>query len=937
MYGCIKPTAENMANDKKKSNKLNQNPEEKIRLESIDVRSSEEETSDSELDIHALLRKYMPEYDKEESDAAGEDDVIIRLQESDGIQEENPDLMNDDDRMLSALDSIFAPAEENVEDALPPLSLMDEPIEEDSVEYTFTDEIPDTHEHDGELEDEEGIYEPDDEPEELVKPQKRFSLFSLGKKKKKVAEEETVYLEEEPEQMFYDYTVPAEESDFHEEAQNTEEESDLLTPVTEEEVPFAAASLFSAAPEISADESAAPELTLPEEEIDPGFTLETPEEENVESVEEMPAVDDSFDPTDINLMIAFGMDEEEGKGKKKNKKSPAGVVELQDELHQAAMQEGDRLEAKSVAHEARKVQLDRPEFVDKSQIPQIKKEYKNKMMFLWIRLGLCAVFTVLLMIFENMEVFTKLFTGTAKQFGGAFDPAIYPVVYSMVSLQLMLLACLCAYEEIISGIKSLFRGIPKPESITGLMMVAGIIYTAVIALITVQSSEPVMFNFAVAFAALMTVIASIFNTKREMICFGVVSSPKDKHIVCRIPDEQSQYETDAFADDTEVCDVMKIEKTEFVDGFFTRLYTPDGTMNVFVSCIMGIMVAAAVLFGVFGAVCGNTAMEVAQIVCVALMVLAPMPVYLSFSYPFYRANKAAKEYDSAIVGEASLEEYSNASVVTFDDKNIFPSYSVRVQNLRIFNNARIDRVLYYASSVFAHAGGPLQDVFEVATMEMGHSENVKIYDTEAGFLAAEVDGVNIIFGSGDALIRRGFKITREQAEDDVDLSDELSIMYMFREDRLVCKMYIQYGMDTDIEMILSQFRNNGLYVCVRTFDPNIDERMIARKVHMKNMPLKVIRYASMDEVGAYEEKVDSGLVTCGSPKSLLQVISYCDKVLHTRKTNIALNILSVIIGAAVMTLLVLADSIGLMSSVFIILYQLLWIVPMLLSSKVFVR
>ena len=150
-------------------------------------------------------------------------------------------------------------------------------------------------------------------------------------------------------------------------------------------------------------------------------------------------------------------------------------------------------------------------------------------------------------------------------------------------------------------------------------------------------------------------------------------------------------------------------------------------------------------------------------------------------------------------------------------------------------------------------------------------------------------------------------------------------------------MYIQYGMDSDIEMILSQFRNNGLYVCVRTFDPNIDERMIARKVHMKNMPLKVIRYASMDEVGAYEEKVDSGLVTCGSPKSLLQVISYCDKVLHTRKTNIALNILSVIIGAAVMTLLVLADSIGLMSSVFIILYQLLWIVPMLLSSKVFVR
>ncbi|MBE6569434.1 MAG: hypothetical protein E7658_04355 [Ruminococcaceae bacterium] len=897
-----------MAKENKKNNELNQETEEALRHESIDVRSSGEEASDSELDIHALLRKYMPEYDKAD-EPEEEPGIEIKLTETDpGEMEEEPADLPDTDSMISALDSIFAPADEAVEDALPPLSLEDMPLAEDSEEYTFTDDIPSGYEHDSELEDEEGIYEADDEPEvRAPKAKKRFSLFSRGKKTRG----------QEP--ADFDYSDNA--------AENTYTAEDSLH--AEDAVPFAAAALFTESPAETAEIPADVEGTE-----EAGLTIEVPEEETVEEDGVMPAPDDEFDPTDINLMIAFGMDEEEGKGKKKNKKSGEAV---QDELHHAAMQEGDRLEAKAIAHEARKVKLDRPEFVDNSQVPKIKKEYKNKMVSLWIRLALAGVFTFLLMIFENIEVFAKLFTGTAKQFGGAFDPAVYPVVYAMVSLQLMLLACLCAYEEIIDGFKHLFRGVPKPESITGLMMVAGIIYTAVIARITVQSDEPVMFNFTVAFAAFMTIIAAIYNTKREMICFNVVSSSKDKHIVCRIPDEQSQYETDAFAEDTEVCDVMKIEKTEFIDGFFTRLCTPDSTVNVFVSCIMGIMAAAAILFGVFGAVVGNSAVDVAKIICVALMMLAPMPVYLSFSYPFYRANKAAKEFDSAIVGEASLEEYSNASVVTFDDKNIFPSYSVRVQNLRIFNNARIDRVLYYASSVFAHAGGPLQDVFEVATMEMGRSDNVKIYDTEAGFLAAEVDGVNIIFGSGAALTRRGFVITREQAEDDVDLSEELSIMYMFREDKLVCKMYVQYGMDSDIEMILSQFRTNGLYVCVRTFDPNIDERMIARKVRMKNMPLKVIRYASMEEVGAYEEKVDSGLVTCGSPKSLLQVISYCDKVLHTRKTNIALNILSVIIGAAVMTLLILADSIGMMSSVFIILYQLLWIVPMLLSSKMFVR
>ena len=106
---------------------------------------------------------------------------------------------------------------------------------------------------------------------------------------------------------------------------------------------------------------------------------------------------------------------------------------------------------------------------------------------------------------------------------------------------------------------------------------------------------------------------------------------------------------------------------------------------------------------------------------------------------------------------------------------------------------------------------------------------------------------------------------------------------------------------------------------------------------MKRMPLKIVRYASADEVGICSEKVDSGLVTCGSPKSLLQVISYCEKVLRTRKTNIALSVLSVLIGAAILALLLLSDSMGLLNSLYIAVYQLIWMIPLAISSKMFIR
>ncbi|MCR4904745.1 MAG: hypothetical protein K6A33_01595 [Clostridiales bacterium] len=633
-----------------------------------------------------------------------------------------------------------------------------------------------------------------------------------------------------------------------------------------------------------------------------------------------PFEDEDIDPTDINLMVAFGLDDEKEKGKKAGR----------------AKEFGDKIEQKQQARDAAQ-RLERPEFIDKSQIPEIRKEYGRRSVSLFIRMILCFALTVVLFLFENIEAVTRLVTGTGMQFGGVLDPSVYPAVYSMVSLQIMLLACLCAYDELANGVKGIFRGTPRPESMTVLLALAGILYSAVVARITISPEEPKMFNFLVALAALMTIIYSVFNNKREMMNFRIVSSKKPKHIVRRLRDDESENEAKAFEETEDVCDVMKIEKTDFIGGFFARLAKPDSTTGTFMMFVMGAAVLLSLIFGLIARIRGGNGTTVARAMYESLLMLAPLSVFVTFSYPFYRANVTAKEYDSAIIGETSLEEYSNASIISFDDKNVFPSYFVKVQNIRIYNNARIDRVLYYASSVFAYAGGPLQDVFEVATKDLGNSTNVRIYDTEDNFLATQVAGVNIIFGSCAALRDRGFEIPDDAIEDDVDLSEELSIMYMFRENKLVAKMYVKYEMDSDMDTILKQFSGNGLYACVRTFDPNIDEAMIAKKLSMKKMPLKIVRYADPEEVVSYEAKADSGLVTCGSQKSLLQVISYCGKVLRTRKTHVALAVMSILVSAAIMTILLLANLLPGLTPLTITLYQLVWLVPALITSRVFIR
>ena len=626
---------------------------------------------------------------------------------------------------------------------------------------------------------------------------------------------------------------------------------------------------------------------------------------------------DPVGSTDMNLRIAFGLEEEED--------SP-------EEVRDAVRKLGDHLESNRVGN---KYRLEHPEFTDPIQAREIAAEYKSKRTRVSVRLFFSVILTLVLIIYENISTLTGLILGTPKQFAGPLDGTVYPVVYIMVSLQLLLFTALFALPELKRGAVRLFSGTPTTGSMSVLLLATGIVCSAVEASSAQVMAMPVTYNAIPAMAIVMTLIASRLNIKREMMTFYVAGSKKSKYALCRVPDDEAYREIES--EEELYGDVMRVERTDFVNGFFERCSYPDRMTSTFTAAMMGLAVAAAVLFGIFTGFENGGVSGIVNVVYLSVIAFSPLSVYLTFSYPFYRASSSAYEAGCAIIGEESLVEYSSASVVSFDDINVFPSYGVKVQNIRIYNNARIDRVLYYAASVFRLAGGPLADVFEIATMEMGRSDDVEILDADSGYLDAKADGVRITFGNYSALTSRGRDIPEEIAMDDVDLSDELSIMYMFREDVLVAKMYVKYVLDGDIEPMLSQFREYGMIVCVRTFDPNIDEDMITAKLSMKKAPIKVVRYRNADEVGGWSEHIDSGFVTYGSPKSLLQILPSCDNTIHTKRTCAALSIMSVIISLMLLVVFSMSSGLGRLNSLNIILYNIAWMIPAYLATKIFIR
>lgn len=624
---------------------------------------------------------------------------------------------------------------------------------------------------------------------------------------------------------------------------------------------------------------------------------------------------DEATDTDINLIVAFGL-EDELKDHVGAKRASKMTKRFDSELERQAERERKTL------HD---------EYRSPAQTKEISRDYKHRYVTLKVKLAIAAVLALLLMVYENLPI-------VGYQLAGALDPAVYPVVYVMVDLQILLFCFAAAYNEILSGFAAIFKGRLIPESILSVTALVSVVCTSLEAHFAMTPKEPTVFNFPAALCAVMALVYSYLTVKREIFSFNVISSKKPKYALRRLDTKEASPEAAAFGESSEdIGDVLKIEKTSFIDNYFYRTESrnPANSAVILMSIILSF--ALSCLFGGYAGISGGGGESVVTMGYIAFAASLPISMLLTFSYPFYKANADSYENDSTVVGEVSLEEYSGATVVSFGDDLIFPAAGVKVQNIKVYNNYRFDRVLYYAASVFTKTGGPLSDVFEVATVEMGYSDDVVLTGIGEGYIQTEVNGKSIVFGRAEELRELGINISAEISAEDETYGEDVSVMYMIFKGKVVAKMNISYTLDSDFEYLIKQLAECGMSACIRTFDPNIDEEMIKNKVSLDKYPMRVIKCSSFSDGFAECESCDSGVAARGSAKALLHTVTYCDKVLDTRRTNSFIGLLATILTVVVLAVVLLTDNMSAVKSLFAVLCHLFWMVPMLISTKVNVR
>ena len=122
-------------------------------------------------------------------------------------------------------------------------------------------------------------------------------------------------------------------------------------------------------------------------------------------------------------------------------------------------------------------------------------------------------------------------------------------------------------------------------------------------------------------------------------------------------------------------------------------------------------------------------------------------------------------------------------------------------------------------------------------------------------------------------------------------------------------------------------------VGIKTVDPNINDEMLSTRIRITKYPVRVLKYEDIGDRSRGSDRTDSGIVSKKSVKSLLRAFTLCDKTKHVTRTNIMIAILTFLGGLAITAAVTILGSIAAVSSVYVALFQLFWIVPVYLISR----
>ncbi len=576
-----------------------------------------------------------------------------------------------------------------------------------------------------------------------------------------------------------------------------------------------------------------------------------------------------------------------------------------------------------------KIKKNSGEYTNTAQKKPFKDRYRKLYKNSRIKLICASLFTMVLLGLE-----TVISLGYNVPY--FIDPVSNPRVLTLVALQLFLIVFAFFFTGFTNGFKALSSGKITGELLTSsfsLITLAFGVYQAV-----VSAQNPILIFSPCAFCITATLLNEYRDLKREISSFNIASSNMIKYTIDEFKPSSESIKSDEFYSYLpENPTMLKINKANFVENFVSnsRKHSKSKTHFLIAGglCFLASILTFTAMFLLKKGF--DTSLTYAFILFSAII---PSSLFTAFSFPLYKASSIAFQDNSAFIGECVADDFSETAVVSFDDKEVFPSYALKLLSVKVYGENRIDHVLFAATSVFKKLGGPLYDVFENASREIEKTDSVKIFSVYDDGIEATVNEEHILLGSASFMEKQNFIPVYTDDDQSAEAKNAKRIMYMASGGTIVAKLYLKYTADADFSTVLQQLTAAGMCIAVKTFDPNIDTSLLASEINIKKYPVRVVKCSDKSELSQTLQSTDATIVSKGSAKSLLKVLINCRKLSSVIKMGVLFSFISIIAGIMIAGFTIFAGIEGSsVNSLAVILYQLIWMLICNIYTRICIK
>ncbi|MCL2081063.1 MAG: hypothetical protein FWH16_03070 [Oscillospiraceae bacterium] len=500
-------------------------------------------------------------------------------------------------------------------------------------------------------------------------------------------------------------------------------------------------------------------------------------------------------------------------------------------------------------------------------------------------------------------------------FPRAIDFLYNPYMYLFFMLAGQILVMLCAADIIGKGLADLFRLRPAVETGVAVACIASMAHVFSIFIFPHRWDAFLPYCAVSAVSVFFALLSARLRHGARLRTYMVAKNAKPCQIVTmedRLFDDSSGITKREGAPEGFV---IQTERQDNIEKFF----------NFFMPLVLisGVLLAFLVSFG------ADEPKNFFWVWSAIMSYAAPFASMLAFALPYNAVSARLAAVGAALAGWTGARLLSRSDVAVLTDSDVYPPGSVTLNGLKVFGSHSFDKVISYATSVVSASGSELSRAFN--ELLKGNLDAIRaVHDFrhyEGGGMGAYLNNDRVLVGSYNFMVSMSISMPQElNIKNAVFISINMELAGIFA---------INYTVQNSVKTALTMFAHHGCLplFAVRDFNITVSSLKSRFRLDEEQMDYPVIeeRLTLSDPARAVRAKPSAiagreGLLTYA------EIIVGAFSLKRTANINLWLSVAGAVLGLLMMFYFTSVGAASSASPANVLMFQLLWTVPVLLVS-----